>query len=393
MCLYPRNIWVSKNNGSRKYVTVTCGKCIECVKRYQNDWMLRLTEEYKDWSAVYFATITYNDDNIPYVPMGLLSSSDTQYISKRLELNQNKFKARYLGNSDYDYLFKCDRPEILVPTLCKSDIQNFMKRLRINFLRKYGIRLKCKYFIVGEYGNNTYRPHYHIVFFCNQSSLEFQSFFKETWHFGKVYDLHLISWKKDGKDVAAVMRYVSKYCAKPHFFENPYVLKGIVMPSFRLISNGIGSSYRFDLDYHSTQLRQQRWTKEIFDKIIELTRYYYNGYFYPIPRYWREWLYPHNTFTTTHIDYETGEFSERKTYRKDTEDSFSLLFDKYVQLVNTRLRDEQLREVARRYGDPEDPKVLSAAHDEIVAVHKSRARDALRQMFKTYYKGSQSFNY
>lgn len=393
MCLFPHNIWVTKTDGTRKYVTVSCGKCIECVKRYQNDWMLRLTEEYKGWACCYFATITYNDANIPLVPIGILSPAESDFVGKRLSLNQNKYKARYLGNSDYDYLFRCDRPEILVPSLCKADIQKFMKRLRTNYKRKVGIKFHCKYFIVGEYGNNTYRPHYHIVLFCNDSSLHFQSLFRQTWKFGNVYDLHQVTWQKDGKDVGAVMRYVSKYCSKPHFFENPYVLTDKVMPSFRLVSNGIGSSYRYELDYKSTQLRQLRWTNDIFDKIIELTRYYYNGYFYPIPRYWREWLYPHNTFTTSKIDYETGEYTERKTYRKDTNDSFSLLFDKYTQLCNQRLCDEKLRQIASRIGDPEDSKVLSAAHDILVAEHKSRARDALRQMFKTYYKGTEQFSY
>jgi len=43
------------------------------------------------------------------------------------------------------------------PTLVKSDLQDFFKRLRHQF--------SFRYFAVGEYGELTRRPHYHAVFF------------------------------------------------------------------------------------------------------------------------------------------------------------------------------------------------------------------------------------
>lgn len=44
-------------------------------------------------------------------------------------------------------------------TLKPKDVQDFMKRLRKT------IDFKVRYFIVGEYGDNTQRPHYHMALF------------------------------------------------------------------------------------------------------------------------------------------------------------------------------------------------------------------------------------
>ena len=44
-------------------------------------------------------------------------------------------------------------------TLQKSDLQKFFKRLRKK------THEKISYYAVGEYGDNTQRPHYHIILF------------------------------------------------------------------------------------------------------------------------------------------------------------------------------------------------------------------------------------
>lgn len=48
----------------------------------------------------------------------------------------------------------------LLPTLSKRDVQLFIKRLRKRFPEHH-----IKYFLCGEYGSHTARPHYHAIIF------------------------------------------------------------------------------------------------------------------------------------------------------------------------------------------------------------------------------------
>lgn len=61
MCYNP--ITIKTEQGYRK---VPCGHCLECLRKYQNDWSNRMYEELKahDGKAVFF-TLTYDDNNVP----------------------------------------------------------------------------------------------------------------------------------------------------------------------------------------------------------------------------------------------------------------------------------------------------------------------------------------
>lgn len=89
------------------YDEIPCGNCIGCKKDAASDWTNRLLMEIKlRPTNNYFLTITYDDEHY-------------------------------------------------TPTLRKKDIQNFIKRIR----KKKTLR----YFVCGEYGGKTLRPHYHMI--------------------------------------------------------------------------------------------------------------------------------------------------------------------------------------------------------------------------------------
>lgn len=98
---------------------IPCGKCQECKLRYAKTWSDRCMLESKFHDSSYFITLTYSDEHLPYVEKDGLKS----------------------------------------PTLKKSDFQNFMKRLRDRL--DYPVR----FYMCGEYGTNTRRPHYHAIIF------------------------------------------------------------------------------------------------------------------------------------------------------------------------------------------------------------------------------------
>ena len=93
-------------------MTVPCGQCIGCRLERSRQWAVRCVHEAQMHDDNCFVTLTYDDENLPY------------------------------GE-----------------TLVRSDFQKFMKRLIKNS------RKKIRLFYCGEYGGETYRPHYHACLF------------------------------------------------------------------------------------------------------------------------------------------------------------------------------------------------------------------------------------
>lgn len=102
---------------SEWYIPVPCGKCPSCHCDYSREWANRMILELEDHQEAMFLTLTYNDDHLPFSDSGF-------------------------------------------PTLCKRDVQLFFKRLRRHFGGK-----RIRYYLAGEYGSTTHRPHYHAIIY------------------------------------------------------------------------------------------------------------------------------------------------------------------------------------------------------------------------------------
>lgn len=115
---------------------VPCGKCIGCRLAYSRTWANRLMLEFQYYPdsqryrplipTCHFVTLTYNDWHVPLVRA---ASPDT-------------------GRS-HEFM-----------SLCLRDVQLFFKRLR-----KARPDCKIRYYLAGEYGEHTFRPHYHAIIF------------------------------------------------------------------------------------------------------------------------------------------------------------------------------------------------------------------------------------
>lgn len=108
-------------------VPVPCGKCEGCRLDRSRRWADRMLLEFERPAGdlpprtALFMTLTYADDHLP-----LVTTTDHQ---RR-------------GN------------------LCLKDVQDYIKRLR-----KWVFPRKLRYFLAGEYGDRTFRPHYHAIVF------------------------------------------------------------------------------------------------------------------------------------------------------------------------------------------------------------------------------------
>lgn len=121
------------------YQYIKCRKCEECKADYASEWGIRCAHEFQMSSCGSFITLTVDE-------------------TRAHLFNQEKSMKHYCkrcvkGNRYIKYPISY--------TLCKGLILDFMKKLRDNLYKRYGI--KIRYFGCGEYGKKI--PHYHILIF------------------------------------------------------------------------------------------------------------------------------------------------------------------------------------------------------------------------------------
>lgn len=142
-----------------------------CLGNRRTEWAFRLNEEMKVATTGHFLTLTYADEYVPVTEDGEL-------------------------------------------TLSKKDIRDFIKRLRWNIYLEWmntftseEIVLKwplkrptIKYYLTGEYGTETHRPHYHAITF--NVSQEIMRDMANIWKKGNI---------KIGTVTPLSINYVTKY--------------------------------------------------------------------------------------------------------------------------------------------------------------------------------------
>lgn len=170
-----------------KMLVVGCGRCEGCASNQVSAWSFRLEKEAERHIFGHFVTLTYDPAFVPLTPAGL-------------------------------------------PTLDKSDVQKYIKRLRKN-------ESNIKYFAVGEYGTKSYRPHYHIIIFgCAQSEN-----IREAWSLEGVAlgNVHVGSDLHNGA-VGYSLKYMYKRGLIPQFNGDDR------LKEFRLMSQKLGDNYLTD---------------------------------------------------------------------------------------------------------------------------------------------------
>jgi len=169
-CINPR--YLSKSD-----VTVPCGKCAFCLATRRSDWVSRLIVEWKHSEASCFVTLTYA----------------TPHLTWRGGISQ----------------------------LVKADLQKWFKRVR-----KQGYRFR--YYAVGEYGSQTYRPHYHVLLFGNVP----ERVIRQTWDKGTVH-------------IGQITLASCGYCCKYVINSKHWTMKNKREKPFAIMSRrpGIGTQY------------------------------------------------------------------------------------------------------------------------------------------------------
>lgn len=181
-------------------------------------WKIRLSEEFAVTCKGVFFTLTYD-------PVSAPPAID--------------FETGEIVETD-EYTSRIESNDPVAHSLRQKDVVDWFKRCREAFARFLGHRPGIKYFICGEYGPRTLRPHYHGVIFGIDYP-DFRTFFQNDWQsrFGFV-DSSRIEYDNN-KSPQRVANYVSKYCSKGQF-ENPRVSEnpGCFEKPRRIMSKGLG---------------------------------------------------------------------------------------------------------------------------------------------------------
>lgn len=196
-----------------RQVPVPCGKCPACLSRRTSVWTFRLKQHAKNATSSHFVTLTYDTRFVPITARGFL-------------------------------------------TLDKRDVQLYFKKLRKAHPENHE---PIKYYLAGEYGSKTFRPHYHIILFNADIELIHKSWDKGEVHIGELTE--------------ASAAYTAKYINKGKII--PMHKNDDRLPEFSLMSKKLGLNYLSEkiIRYHRADIERNYLTLEDGKK-ISLPRYY-----------------------------------------------------------------------------------------------------------------------
>ncbi len=189
-------------------ISVPCGICEECLASRSRDWSTRIMLEASLYESNYFVTLTYDDEHLPHDHM-----------------------------------------------LVKDEISRFNKKLK-TYLSRRGLESGFRFYGVGEYGSETGRPHYHVIYF--NLKIDDLEFYKVSDNGDLLFNSKFLStvWSKGhvviGEVTTGSACYVARYCDKKRLLtsqeKKDLKEKGIV-PEFSVMSRmpGIGSQFYDDL--------------------------------------------------------------------------------------------------------------------------------------------------
>lgn len=167
-----------------------CRKCVCCQVSTQKTLANQLALEESHAKYCYMVNPTYDDEHVPAVRVphdaDFGSLAEFEVITPRLK--SDKYFEPYVIDYDVDIqksiVQLCEQrdeysrlysrshkfvPHDVIYLLHYPDIQRFIKRFRIYANRKFNASLR--YYVIGEYGTNSLRPHWHLLLFFDSDEL------------------------------------------------------------------------------------------------------------------------------------------------------------------------------------------------------------------------------
>lgn len=245
-------------------MAVPCNHCVPCSNNKRSSLALKLHLEENKARYCYFLTLTYDNEHLPlYSIKSSCDKIEFMPLSDRLiwdlgnKDDNGDLPCEYVNFKGIDYhtllasfdnyhrqiaLYVRNHPTRDLPVygfgvnkdkyalLYYRDSQLFVKRVRKYISKKYGE--KIRYYIIGEYGTESLRPHWHCLFFFDSDSVakDFETvcqvkcaddgknecplFLRTLWRYGTC-----TSQRTDKSAYSYVSSYVNKSASFPLFID------------------------------------------------------------------------------------------------------------------------------------------------------------------------------
>lgn len=209
MCV---NIQSVLNKYTGKFVNTSCRHCCDCLVQSYRRIASKIHNEMCDSDYNYFfVTLTYSNDFLPFIDITDLSDDGLLLVYRHKLRHDRVTLPSYIKDSsnwlssycschciDCIDISTCDDFSVdsLLSVPCpigdfsisnigivyNKDIFNFFKRLRRHLEFHYGYSTDSfTYYQISEYGETTYRPHFHVLFKTKISDEIFRSAIIASW--------------------------------------------------------------------------------------------------------------------------------------------------------------------------------------------------------------------
>lgn len=188
-------------------------------------------------------------------------------------------------------------------SVSRDDWTLFRMRLRKNLGRAY------RFFISSEYGEDNYRPHYHVILFGFDVGDEHDM--KALYNAWSPYQSEIGYFEADYL-TAGRIRYALKYIVK-EFGKDAELYESLgLKPLFHSVSKGVGKT----------------WFLDHLESIRKLHGYYVDGKLRPLPRYYEDLLHTG--------DDEAVKFNRQQESMKRWYEKIFRQHDKFLDIHSSR---------------------------------------------------------